>query len=413
MRSNIFFLVISFLVLFGSANGYTESIRGVTDTTIKIGLIAGITGPGASVTAILGEVARDYTRYINEKGGIHGRKVISFIEDDRYSIPMGIAAFKKLIFKDEVFALSGPYTTPSIKALLGQLEKYKIPNVAALPQPSMINPLRRYMFVTGEFYDDDFGVIFEHIMNKLKPKNMKIGFVTYDGESGKEVHDSVKKWAQFFNYKHAIHKEIIQLGALEASSQVMSIKRKGITHVLIHHMVANTALFLRELRKFRMKIPVFADLLSCSEDTIKLAGEASKNFISAIGFSSWYDDTPGMKIVREIALKYHPGTDKPWRSKYYTAGWIVMTLFHEGITRTGRNLTPDSFVQALESIKNFDTKGLCGPITFSRTDHKGVNSCKLFKADPSSGKLVPITDWRNPPKYSDEKVKLSIKSQDR
>jgi ABC-type branched-subunit amino acid transport system substrate-binding protein len=130
-----------------------------------------------------------------------------------------------------------------------------------------------------------------------------------------------------------------------------------------------------------------------------LAGDASKNYIGGHGVSSWYDDTPGMKNVREITLKYQPGTDKPWRSKYYTLGWVVMTLFHEGMTRAGKNLTPDSFVQALESIKDFDTQGLCGSITFSPTDHKGFSSCKLFKADPTSGKLVPITGWRNPQKF--------------
>ena len=376
----------------------SEDVRGVTDTTIKVGMIAGMTGPGASVTGILGDVARDYTRHINDSGGIHGRKIQMIIEDDRYSIPMGISAFKKMIFKDKVFTLSGPYTTPSIKALYGQMDKYKIPNVAAIPQPSMIEPVKRYLFATGEFYEDDFGVIFDYIINELKPSDMRLAFVTYDGESGKEVHASIKKWARFFNYEHPIRKEIIPLGALEASSQVMSIKRQKITHILIHHMVANVGLFLRELKKFGLNTPVYADLLSCSEDTIKLAGEASKNYISAIGFSSWYDETPGMQKLRKITLKYHPGTDKPWRSKYYTAGWVVLSILCEGMSRAGRNLTPESCVQALESMKNYDTGGLCGPITFSPTDHKGFSSCKLFKSDPSSGKLVPITDWRDPPK---------------
>jgi hypothetical protein len=73
-------------------------------------------------------------------------------------------------------------------------------------------------------------------------------------------------------------------------------------------------------------------------------------------------------------------------------------LLLEGIARAGENLNPDSCVKALESIKDFDTQGLCGPVTFSPTDHKGFSSVKLFKADPTSGKLIPITDWRNPPK---------------
>ena len=399
-RNSHFFLYsaisLTTTLIFASVS-FSGSVRGVTDTTIKIGLIADMTGPGTSVTGILGDLNRNYTRYINDRGGIHGRKVISLLEDDRLSIPLGIAAFKKLVFRDKVFAILGPANTPSAKALFNRVEKLKVPNLALIPQQIVVNPLKRYIFMTMESYDDDFGVIFDYLINEIKPKDMKMTFVTYDGESGKETWEYVKKWAQFFNYKHPIEREIIPLGALECSSQVLSIKRKGITHILIHHMVANGALLLRELRKFGLKTPVYADLLSCSDDVVKLAGDSSKNYIGAHSFSSWYDDTPGMKEVREVTLKYNPGTDKPWRSKYYTLGWVAMTLLREGMIRAGKDLTPESCVKGLESISTFDTKGLCGPITLSATDHKAFSSCRLYKADPSSGKLLPISDWRNPP----------------
>ena len=396
------FLILSVLflsVFVFERTSLSKDVQGVTDKTIKIGLIADMTGPLASVTGILGPSTRNFVRYLNEKGGIHGRKIEAIVEDDHYSIPVGIAAFKKLVFRDKVFAVMGPYHTSSIKAIFGQCEKHKIPNMAALPQPSMVNPLKRYIFTSGEFYDDDMGVIFDYIMNELKPKDPKIAYCTYDGESGKEVHGQVKRWARLFHHDREITKEIIPLGAMEASSQVLSLRRKRVTHIIVHHSVSGAALLLRELRKFGLNLPVFTDLLACSEDTVKLAGESSKNFIGAIGFSSWYDDTPAMKKIREITLEYEPGTEKPYRSKYYTAAWLVMTVFTEAMTRAGKDLTPDSFIQALESIKNYDTQGLCGPITFSSTDHKGFSSSRLFSADPSTGKLVPVTDWRDPPKF--------------
>ncbi|MDY7032321.1 MAG: ABC transporter substrate-binding protein, partial [Thermodesulfobacteriota bacterium] len=318
-----------------------------------------------------------------------------FLEDDRYSIPVGIATFKKLVFKDEIFAIMGPYTTPTLKALFGQIEKLQIPDVAGIPQPSAANPIKKYIFITAEFYDDDFGVIFEYIVKELKPKDPKIAFCTYEGESGKEVTDSIKKWAGL--YKLSIHKEIVPLGALEVSSQVLRMKRKGITHILVHHPAPGAAVLLRELKKFGLDIPVFADLLSCSEDLVKLAGDASKNYVGAHSFSSWYNESPGMKKLRKVTLKYNPGTDKPWRTKNYVGSWVPTMILCEGIARAGRNLTPESCVRALESIKNFDTQGLCPPVSYSATKHKGFSACKLFRADPSTGKLVPFTDWRSPP----------------
>ena len=386
-----------YILIFNQVS-FSENVRGVTETSVKIACVADQTGPIADVGIMLGEAPKHYIRYINDQGGINGRKIKYYLEDDRYSIPVGVAAFKKLVFRDEIFAIMGPYNTATIKALFGQLEKLKIPNVFCAPQPIAVNPLKRHLFVTGEFYDDDFGVIFEYVMKETKPKDPKIAFCTYEGESGKEVLESVKKWARLFKLKRPIHKEIIPLGALEVSSQVMSIKRKGITHILVHHSAPGAAVLLRELKKFGLSVPVFGNILSCTEDTVKLSGDASKNYIGAHGFSSWYDDNPGMKNIREITLKYRPGTDKPWRTKSYTGSWVSTMLILEGIARAGKNLNPDSCVKGLEGIKDFDTQGICGPITYSPTKHKGISSCKLFKADPSSGKLIPFTDWRNPPK---------------
>ena len=72
---------------------------------------------------------------------------------------------------------------------------------------------------------------------------------------------------------------------------------------------------LREMRKFALNIPVFGTFPNCVEDTVRIAGNASKNYIGAHAFSSWYDESPGMARVREITLRYHPGTEKPYRSK--------------------------------------------------------------------------------------------------
>ena len=54
-------------------------------------------------------------------------------------------------------------------------------------------------------------------------------------------------------------------------------------------------------------------------------------------------------------------------------------------------------VDALETLKDFDTQGLCGPINYTPTIHNVLNYNKLFKTDPASGRYVAITDWKLPP----------------
>ncbi|MDY7034146.1 MAG: ABC transporter substrate-binding protein, partial [Thermodesulfobacteriota bacterium] len=316
------------------------------------------------------------------------------MEDDRYSIPAGVAAFKKLVYKDKVLALLGPVSIGETKALYNQIQRLKIPTVPVVPEESGIKPFKRYLFLPHDFYDDEIGVVFAHIMNDLKMHSPKVGFVTADRESGKVVKASAQKWAGFYGLK--LYTEILPASAMEAVSQILSMKRNRVNCMIVHHAIPVTARLLRDIGKYGLKVPVFGTFPNCTEDTIRIAGKASESFAGAHSFASWYDDSFGMSRVRKITLKYHPGTERPYRSKNYTVGWIMATILYEGIHRAGKDLNNETLVNALETIHSLDTKGICGPIDFSATDHKALDYCMLFKADPESETLVPISDWRRP-----------------
>ncbi|MDY7032110.1 MAG: ABC transporter substrate-binding protein, partial [Thermodesulfobacteriota bacterium] len=105
----------------------------------------------------------------------------------------------------------------------------------------------------------------------------------------------------------------------------------------------------------------------------------------------------GMVKLREITLKYHPGTERPYRSKNYSVGWVMTNVLYEGIRRAGKELDNETLVEALETFRNFDTQGICGPITYTSKSHEGLKHVKVFRGDPERRTLVPITEWRKAP----------------
>ena len=98
--------------------------------------------------------------------------------------------------------------------------------------------------------------------------------------------------------------------------------------------------------------------------------------------------------MRKVTLKYYPGTEKPYRGTAYSYGWVMAKILIEGIKRAGRNLNEDALIRALETLKNYDTGGLCNPITFTSKSHKGGDSWRIYKADPIKKKYIAITGWR-------------------
>jgi branched-chain amino acid transport system substrate-binding protein len=388
------FLVLVLLILQGNL-AYSKEARGVTKDLIKIGVIIDLTGPISNAGVVVIEAYRNYTHYVNDEGGFQGRKIKLIVEDDRYSIPAGIAAFKKLLFKDQVLALLGPISVGETKALFRHIEKEKIPTLPWAPDESVMKPYKRYIFPASGFYDNEWGVIFDYIINKLKPKNPKVALCYPDVESGKVVRDLAEEWARFFGLK--LHLEIIPLSAIDVTSQVLTMKKAGITLILLHHVAPGASAVLRDMKKFDLDVPLFGTSAACTEDIIRIGGEASKNFVGASPYSSWYEESPGMAKIREISMKYNPGAEKSYRIKSYTLGWVMPVILCEGIKRAGKDLDGEKLVAALETIKDLDTKGLCGLITYTPTMHYGLSYNKLFKADLKSGKLIPITEWKLPP----------------
>ena len=384
--------LLAVILFFGVIPGYAKDVRGVTDNTITIGGLGDMTGPAASQALHAIRAWKNYARYLNEQGGINGKKVNLKLEDDRYSIPATIGGFKKLVFKDRILALLGPLVTGGVVALTPQVQKEKIPDIVPNSAEEVVNPPKRYIFNPGATYPDNMKLIFNYIMKNYE--NPRIAYVYPDNEAGKAGFRAVRERAEHYKVK-IVAAEVLNFGAVDATSQVLNLKRKKAEHVIILGITSHAACLLRSSRKFGLDIRFYGSTYTCDEDLIPLAGKSAEKFIGAQCYDSWYDDSPAMEKVRTITLKYHPGTEKPYRLKLYNQGWVMIQIFEEAIKRAWDNLNGESMIKALESFNNFDT-GLCPPITYGPNRRKGSDYQKLFKVDVEKGIFVPITDWVRP-----------------
>jgi len=385
--------LVSVTLLLSGTVGYAKEARGVTNDTIKYGIVCDMTGPVARQSQEHMRGFKNCLLNANDQGGIHGRNFKITIEDDHYSIPASVAAFKKLVYKDKVMAVWGSIGTQAANALFPRIAKEKIPYSIASVSDIVTKPYKRYVFGSASSYEDNIKVIYDYIMKDLNAKDPKISLVCSDNEHGKVGQRAAEKSAQHYNIKPP-GIEILAPMVLDATSQVLSLKRTRPDYIIIHGIVPNTAALLRDARKFGLRSNFFGTYFSCSEEMVRMAKKAAENFTGAHCLSSWDDKGPGIAGMREIALKYQP--KKTWRSRDYIQGWVTGLTHVEAIKRAGKNLDAESFVDALETIKDFSTKGLSGPITYDSKSHKPLDSCKLFKADVENGSLIPVTDWRKP-----------------
>ncbi|MFH1625247.1 MAG: ABC transporter substrate-binding protein [Pseudomonadota bacterium] len=372
-----FILMVSIILFFSYTDVFAEEIRGVTKDIIKIGIIADMTGPASAGARPVIEGNKTYIWYINDRGGIHGRKIKLIAEDSRYSIPHSMAAFKKLTFRDCVLAILGPHLTGECVALTSQITKEKIPVIPASSSDLLFKPLKRYMFIFGCKTSSYVNVLFDYMFKNLKAESPNLAVVYADLEFSKVIMKWVKERARFEGLK--LHEEVLNLGAMDAVSQALNLKRAKPDYVIVAELVGTTAALLRDARKFGLRTQFMGVYTAVEDDIVKIAREAAEGYIGVHSFASWNDDTPGMAELRKVTLKYHPGTELPYRSKTYTIGWVDSVIMTEGLRRAGKNLNAETLVEALETLKNFDTGGCSPPITWSNTSHAPGDYCKIYR----------------------------------
>ena len=97
---------VAFAVLFFVYSGAVYAEVGVTDTSVKIGVVADTTGPIASGGKIYMNGMMTRVKHINGGGGIHGRKIVLLQESDEYNAPKAVAITRKFLYNDKAFALT-------------------------------------------------------------------------------------------------------------------------------------------------------------------------------------------------------------------------------------------------------------------------------------------------------------------
>ncbi len=106
---------------------------------IKVGAIMDITGATSDVGKDYAMGVREAIQYVNDQGGVNGKKIKLFLYDYGYRIPEAITTYKRLKNFDRVVATLG-WGTGDTEALSPIINKDKMPYVSASYSAHLTDP---------------------------------------------------------------------------------------------------------------------------------------------------------------------------------------------------------------------------------------------------------------------------------
>ena len=363
-----------------------QKVRGVTDTEILIGQWGPQTGPAAP----WGSVARGtdlLCKIVNEEGGIHGRKLKYFLRDDSYQPAKTKAIAKEFVEQIGVFAVaSGVGVATGMTARDYLMENKVIWVGPATGVYEWITPIQKYLFAVYPLYDDEAFNLTGYLYEKLGLK--KIAMFYQNDEYGKQGMMGVQRYLLKKNIK-LVEKVSAEVTDRDLSTHALKLKNSGAEAVIMWTNPTGAALILAETAKIGFK-PQWATSNTLSDAALMM--QITKGLWGGMIHSNFGElpdsKAPLMVKYREWHKKLAP--QERWGTFYY-AGILFAEPLIEGLKRTGRNLTPDTFVKAMETIKDF--QGIGPPITYAGQTHKQGGKHVFYGKVRPDGTVERLTDW--------------------
>ena len=368
---SIFTILLALLLTFGH-NSYSQ---GVSDNEITLGMHTDISGPVSSFGKYSVEGVQMRIDEINKAGGIHGRMLKIIAEDHQYQVPRAVQAANKLLNKDKIFLMVASLGTPMNNAVFEAQEKKDIPNLFPLSSArSMTDPLHRLKFGALSSYYDQIRAGVKWAINE-RGKN-KICVLYQDNDFGQETYEATVD--QLNEMGLELHEKATNKPTdTDLTSQITKLKNAGCEAVAMGTIVKDTILGYTKARQMKWDALFFGQVASFHPVIASQPDGVTDGFYTFAQFDTPSKANCSPEICDWIDSYESTFGNSPNIGSAY--GYMYMDITAKALEIAGRDLTTDSFLNALESINDYKIPFGDTLLSWSSEKHLGANVAYLFE----------------------------------
>lgn len=359
-------LPVCFVLWHGAA--YAEI--GVTETTIRLGQSAALSGPSGDLGRAFTRGARSYFEVVNRQGGVHGRRIVLVQKDDQYEPEQALDNTTQLIEEEKVFTLFGYIGTPTTKAILPLIDQYRIPLVAPFTGARILRePFHQMIFNIRASYHQEIEAIVRYL---LRYDREDIAVVYQDDAYGRDglkgVRLSLAKRELTTVAEAEVQRNSADVG--DAAHQVAMTRPDA---VIVISAYGTTASVVRALRAEGSEAQVMSVSFVGSSALSRALGPLGHGIgISQVVPFPWDAKLPLVRRYQKTMAAAQGSQDYNFVS---LEGFIGAMVTVRALRKAGPDLDREAFREALESFEHEDFGGFL--VNFSPEDHNGSDFTQL------------------------------------
>ncbi|WP_322799097.1 ABC transporter substrate-binding protein [Thermoflexus sp.] len=378
---------------------------------IPIGAIMDTTGPTSDVGKDYAAGIQDAIRWINDQGGVNGKRIRLILNDYGYRVPEAVTLYKRYRDIDKVVAVLG-WGTGDTSALAPTVAKDQIPYISASYSGELTDPSKTpYNFFAASDYSTNARAAllawYEEIW--LKDDRFKaereagkkpriVMFYSFPTPYSSAPIKALKEFAQLLGFEIGPDQDV-SLTALDAKSQVLAAKEFN-PHVIWHgNTTQSVATAIRDAKALDLQADHLVNNWGFGEELLRLLGPQAEGVIGIAVTAFYSENVPGMDRVKEAAQKYNPALKE--RTIRTVQAWANVMLLYEALKKADAagQLNGPGIRAAIESFQNLDIGLGVPPLTYTSDDHRPTSQVRIYIVRNGKFELLKLVDLKE--KFAD------------
>lgn len=346
---------------------------GITDTTIKIGLHAPLSGAAPLPQASFVEGRDQYWRHV---GKVFGRTVEVVVRDDQYNPSRATSVCNDLIQREKVMMLIGGGGTDQISACARTAQRQGVPYLSAGVDEGLLRNLPNY-FALSMSYIQQSPLLIQWVKKNSPPPNNKFGILRDRTPGFNNVVAEVKKLAEAQGWEVLVRQT--QNGPSDASWLTQN-------QIKVAFPIMAPSTFIQIVRSPGGSIDQWAGLgITMGLNTV---AQAACQGNPAYGGSMFFSPSPGLNVVPQLDPEFAKAGGE---DDIHLLLWGVNKSIHEVFKKmSASDLSREGFQRAFES--NVIESKVFPVLKHRPGNHFGAQDVHVLLADCTKAQYVTPPD---------------------
>lgn len=359
---------------------------GASDTEIKIGQTMPYSGP-ASAYGTIGKAQAAYFQWINDQGGVNGRKINFISLDDGYNPAKTVEQTRKLVEQDEVLLLFQSLGTPTNSAIHKYVNAKKVPHILLATGATKWSDPKNFPWTMGfnPTYQAE-GRIYAQYLLKNYP-NAKLALLYQNDDFGKDYVVGLKSILGDKAASMIVKEASYEVTDPTIDSQIVGLKASGADTLLTFATPKFAAQTIRKVAEIGWKpLHILTNVSASVGAVLTPAGlDKAKDIVTA----AYLADPTEPELRKEAAFKvwenwmkkYLPGGDTNDQLNLY--GYASAAAMVHVLKACGDDLTRENVMKVAANLKDVEIPMLLPGIRLntSATDFGPIAEMRLAKFD--------------------------------